>query len=452
MMKLFINVCLLCLISLSFAKTDFRVVQVIDDQIWSDPPKIRLDIQIRCDSDDPVSISGLQYSFRIENARGVDEVEITGSAFSALDYEVYQSFRKSDGRLAFAATHRSGDFLKCGRHWTALVRITLVCQSIGSRVGLSENRNSPAFLVLDMDGQDITGEIQPFPAIRQLQNFVFSLKPGWQLISLPGIASSMQVSELFPNAIGGIAFDWRGEVYYPVEHLEPGRGYWIAQNEAQEVTQLIFGSSIYERTFFERGWFLIGGVDRPSSFDAPKVDPSGSIYPPAFFYDQSMQQYRGVTTLNPSVGYWVAVLRPCVLEMPGHETTSVKEHHHGPGTLQADLGTQPPPPPGIDTAVLAGFDSDVPHSCKLLQNHPNPFHSQTSIPFFIRKRERIHIGIYNINGQLVRTLYDQELLPGMHNVIWDGTDQAGQSVGAGVYLCKMQSTGFMDVKKLILVH
>ncbi|MBD3375353.1 hypothetical protein GF406_09985, partial [candidate division KSB1 bacterium] len=71
MMKLFINVCLLCLISFSFAKTDFRVVQVIDDQIWSDPPKIRLDIQIRCDSDDPVSISGLQYSFRIENARGV---------------------------------------------------------------------------------------------------------------------------------------------------------------------------------------------------------------------------------------------------------------------------------------------------------------------------------------------------------------------------------------------
>ncbi len=452
MMKFLINICLLCLISFSFAKTNLRVVQVIDDQIWSEPPKIRLDIQMCSDSDDPVSVSGLQYSFRIDNASVVEEVQFSGSAFSALDYEVYQNFRKSDGRVAVAATHRSGDEMKCGPHWTALSRITLVCRSVGSRVGLSENSNPPAFLVLDTHGQDITGAMMPFPAIRQLQEFIFSLKPGWQLISLPGIASSMQVSELFPKAIGGVAFDWRGEVYYPVERLEPGRGYWIAQNEAQEIPLLIFGASVYERTFFERGWFLIAGIDRPSNFDAPKVDPSGSIYPPAFMYDRSTQKYRGVTTLNPSVGYWVAVLRPCILEMPGQETAQVKRHPYGIKTLGHDLGTQPPAPPGIDTSVLAGFDSDVQHSFQLLQNHPNPFQSQTSIPFFIRKRDRVHIGIYNINGQLVRTLNDQEFLPGMHTVIWDGKDQSGQGVGAGVYLCKMQSTGFMAVKKLILVH
>jgi hypothetical protein len=452
MMRFDIIFCIVFLVSVSFAKTDVRVIQVVDDHIWSDPPQIRLDIQICSDNKDPVSISGFQYSFRIENSEVVDDVIFFGSAFSAPDYEIYQDFHKSDGRIAFAATHRSGALIKCGNSWTRVFRITLICKSVGSHVGLEENPNPPAFLILDPHAQNIAGKITPLPVIRQLQDFTFSLEAGWQLISVPGIASTMQVSELFPKAIGGIAFDWMGNVYYPVEHLVPGRGYWIAQNEAQEITLRVFSSSAYNRTFYERGWFLIGAIDQPSSFDAPNVDPAGSIYPPAFLYDNTTQQYKGVTTLNPRFGYWVAVLRPCILEMQSQETARVKKRFSGIKNFQSDLGTQPPPPPGIDTSVLADFDCNGPHSFQLLQNHPNPFQSQTSIPFFIYKREKVQIGIYNINGQLVRTLEDQERLPGMHNVVWDGTDQNGQSVGAGVYLCKMQSTGFLDVKKLILVH
>ena len=93
----------------------------------------------------------------------------------------------------------------------------------------------------------------------------------------------------------------------------------------------------------------------------------------------------------------------------------------------------------------------VPEIYGLLQNEPNPFIESTKISFNLHKTAQVELNIYNLKGQLVKSLYSG--MTSSQSLAWDGSDAAGQKLSAGVYLYKMIVNGKTeDVKKLILMR
>jgi hypothetical protein len=106
------------------------------------------------------------------------------------------------------------------------------------------------------------------------------------------------------------------------------------------------------------------------------------------------------------------------------------------------LGNNPGQP--VDTKPL-GVNS-------LAQNYPNPFNPQTTIAFSIKERGAVRIDVYNVAGELVKTLLDETRAAGSYtDVRWDGTNGANQPVSSGVYFYKLVTNNFSQTKKMVLL-
>ena len=88
----------------------------------------------------------------------------------------------------------------------------------------------------------------------------------------------------------------------------------------------------------------------------------------------------------------------------------------------------------------------------LRQNHPNPFNPSTTIQFCIPEAVQISLLVYDVSGKLVRSLIVRQVMEqGNHQRQWDGLDDGGRQVSAGVYFCRMTAGEFIDVKRMALV-
>jgi hypothetical protein len=83
---------------------------------------------------------------------------------------------------------------------------------------------------------------------------------------------------------------------------------------------------------------------------------------------------------------------------------------------------------------------------------PNPFVEGTSVKFSMAKSASVTLSIYNVHGQLVKTLVDGEVGAGQQQVVWDGSDMSGQKAARGVYFCRMATDGFTASTKMILIE
>jgi len=109
----------------------------------------------------------------------------------------------------------------------------------------------------------------------------------------------------------------------------------------------------------------------------------------------------------------------------------------------------------VDDVTVAGNDINDPEipvvATALNNNYPNPFNPETTISYSVKDREPVTIGIYNIKGQLVKTLLKGVQEPGNHTIVWNGTDDNGRSVSSGVYYYKMQAGKYSSTKKMIMM-
>lgn len=85
------------------------------------------------------------------------------------------------------------------------------------------------------------------------------------------------------------------------------------------------------------------------------------------------------------------------------------------------------------------------------QNHPNPFNPATTIPYSLAQDSEVQLSIYNVKGQLVRTLVDEFQQRRNYRVVWDGTSNQGIRVASGTYFCRMDANTFSTTKKLVLL-
>ena len=84
--------------------------------------------------------------------------------------------------------------------------------------------------------------------------------------------------------------------------------------------------------------------------------------------------------------------------------------------------------------------------------YPNPFSAEAAIRFTLPSSGRVSVTIYDMSGRVVRTLTDTEMSAAEHTLMWDGLDQQGSSVGAGVYFCRLQACGETVTQKMLRIE
>ena len=82
---------------------------------------------------------------------------------------------------------------------------------------------------------------------------------------------------------------------------------------------------------------------------------------------------------------------------------------------------------------------------------PNPFNPSISISFYVGQAGEINLNIYDIGGHLIKNLASQEFAGGQYSRRWDGRDNNGSLMPAGVYLVRLKGTTVTDSKKITLV-
>jgi len=108
----------------------------------------------------------------------------------------------------------------------------------------------------------------------------------------------------------------------------------------------------------------------------------------------------------------------------------------------------------LDMATHVPEESDpgVPVHFALHQNYPNPFNPTTTIEYQLARAAHIRIDVINLLGQRVCSLVDEVQRADQHQVVWDGTNSAGQQVASGVYLYRITSEGYSDSKRMLLLR
>ncbi|MFH1699302.1 MAG: FlgD immunoglobulin-like domain containing protein [Candidatus Zixiibacteriota bacterium] len=103
-----------------------------------------------------------------------------------------------------------------------------------------------------------------------------------------------------------------------------------------------------------------------------------------------------------------------------------------------------------DPALDAVHDEPIPNQLSLGQNYPNPFNPMTRIEYNLQKGGYVNLTIYNLSGQIVKTLVNERQSAGVHTIEWDGMNYSGKIVTSGIYLYRISSDNKQIVKKMVL--
>ena len=87
----------------------------------------------------------------------------------------------------------------------------------------------------------------------------------------------------------------------------------------------------------------------------------------------------------------------------------------------------------------------------LNQNYPNPFNPETTITFDMPKTANANLSVYNVKGQLVKTLHNGIANFGKNTVVWNGTDNNGNKVTSGLYFYRLSTEGKVETRKMMLM-
>lgn len=157
-------------------------------------------------------------------------------------------------------------------------------------------------------------------------------------------------------------------------------------------------------------WMNHGPVDHTTNFTSPPTPILGD-------------SLTTTITLNTGNSIFVALAR-----LTGTTTNSLED----PGT-------------GV------GDDVVRPRDFALRQNYPNPFNPKTQIAFTVPERSHVTISIFNLLGEEIAVLVNDNFMPGTQEVTWNGTDAAGRPVPSGIYFYRMSAGKHVQTMKAVLL-
>lgn len=320
----------------------------------------------------------------------------------------------------------------------------------------------------------------------ELTSTTIPLQQGWNLIS--GVSGNVSFNSIIdpdgiviPNSL----FGFEG-TYQNVDELVQGTGYWINADDAGEITIDMNASQSS----------LSSGNSRESyirTFPALHIQESATDLDQTLYFgvqlppDADLREYE-MPPLGPE-GVFDARFRS------GHRISEAEEFlldiqsvHYPIEISISNLGALKPPPTGFQTVLQEIVDgraahthflsgdqsiritnpqvktllfsrshgSQIPADFNLQQNYPNPFNPSTTIAFELPQESTVSLTVFNSAGQKVKSLVNTILPAGIHQSLWDGTDESGIPVSSGMYLYRVSatldgSTMYSNVKRMTLI-
>jgi len=99
----------------------------------------------------------------------------------------------------------------------------------------------------------------------------------------------------------------------------------------------------------------------------------------------------------------------------------------------------------------ANPDTEIPKITALQKPFPNPFNPDVTIPFDLAVEGKVTITIYNLKGQLIRDLLNENCKAASHRIVWNGKDNEGHYVATGTYVIQMNAPGYNLARKISLL-
>ncbi|MGB4309430.1 MAG: FlgD immunoglobulin-like domain containing protein, partial [Candidatus Cloacimonadaceae bacterium] len=144
-------------------------------------------------------------------------------------------------------------------------------------------------------------------------------------------------------------------------------------------------------------------------------------------------------------------------------TVGIEDHTSTVGLTYTHANHYPPTATPLQAGLAIKFTTTPPDnyvgnddylltpSVALEQNYPNPFNPSTTIRFNLDRGQKARLDIFNLKGQLVNTLVDENLEQGTHSIVFDGTDSKGNPLASGLYLYRLQTQNQSISRKMLLI-
>ncbi|MCP4930648.1 MAG: T9SS type A sorting domain-containing protein [Candidatus Marinimicrobia bacterium] len=299
---------------------------------------------------------------------------------------------------------------------------------------------------------------------RALTDKTISLSAGWNMIAYSP-DYELAVDKAFENLIasntlqyvtgfaqGALVYDPDAPQSSTLNTLKPTKGYWVKVNAA--VTDFSFPAQTQGDA--------VGKIAANHSVKHPEVKPNPSFM---FVKGKIMGRYN--------VGDWVKVLSEdnhvvgaAIITEGGYLQNSAV---YGDDVTTEDIDglksgekiafvydgdtltshVQFNPMSFHDVSL--DYDTFLPTTFALYQNHPNPFNPITTIRYDLPENGPVSIIIYDLMGREIKTLVKQVSAPGRYSVNWNGRNQFGKQIASGMYFYRMETPEFQSVKKLIFL-
>jgi hypothetical protein len=105
----------------------------------------------------------------------------------------------------------------------------------------------------------------------------------------------------------------------------------------------------------------------------------------------------------------------------------------------------------ITLVAVSNTDLVNPAVTALNGNFPNPFNPTTAIRFSLKEAGLVKLNVYNLKGQLIKSLVKSDMSAGNHQILWNGEDERGSSVSSGIYLYRMETKDYQATGKMMLM-
>ena len=97
-------------------------------------------------------------------------------------------------------------------------------------------------------------------------------------------------------------------------------------------------------------------------------------------------------------------------------------------------------------------ESNIPQIIEVFPAYPNPFNPATQLSFVLQKPSHVKIKIFNILGEQIKTILENDLSTGFHKVSWNGKNKSGQNVSSGLYVYTIKIGNIIIPNKIILMR